>query len=185
MLPDASDVEAAQKQGGIALRLLPRELYDGVLTTRGGGAYYSFSRKTHEYGHGSDIELSRGRLSVGFAGADYGFITDLGAVPLSAASLDNPEVAFLANYRPPTDMLEIRKEQAKSRSYDTPTTTLTRDEAAKVGRSYALRSISFDRSDVLVAFKVIRKDADGSLILHWKLLKNFDKPTIAREVAKN
>src|SRR6266404_5383099 len=43
-------------------RLLPREVYDSDvnknlkrLTTRGGGAFYSFARLTHEYGLGSDL----------------------------------------------------------------------------------------------------------------------------------
>src|SRR5687767_12172467 len=52
----------SQPQTGI-IRLLPRELYDGNskrrLAINGGGAYYSFVRKTHEYGQGSDIELSQ------------------------------------------------------------------------------------------------------------------------------
>ncbi len=52
-----------QPQTGL-IRLLPREVYDDYavrqngkksLTVRGGGAYYSFSRKTHEYGYGSDM----------------------------------------------------------------------------------------------------------------------------------
>src|SRR5437879_12323811 len=43
------------------IRLLPREVYDpfankkAALTVRGGGAYYSFRLKTHEYGYASDI----------------------------------------------------------------------------------------------------------------------------------
>src|SRR6185369_12527837 len=42
------------------IRLLPREKFDPIgntksgMTIRGGGAYYSFARLTHEYG-GSDI----------------------------------------------------------------------------------------------------------------------------------
>src|SRR5215475_416442 len=70
----------SQPQTGI-IRLLPRETYDGnakrALAIRGGGAYYSFVRKTHEYGYGSDIELQREHLSVGFAGADYGLLLNL------------------------------------------------------------------------------------------------------------
>src|SRR4028119_2450069 len=31
------------------IRLLPREKYDNKLAVRGGGAFYSFSRLTHEY----------------------------------------------------------------------------------------------------------------------------------------
>ena len=36
-------------------RLMPREKYDGSLLIRGGGAYYSFTQLTNEYGNGSDI----------------------------------------------------------------------------------------------------------------------------------
>src|ERR1044072_386582 len=57
----------AQPDTGL-VRLLPREKWDGKLSMRGGGAYYSFSRRTHEYGSGSDIQLQRDNLSVGFAG---------------------------------------------------------------------------------------------------------------------
>src|SRR5262245_3817430 len=39
--------------------LLPRNLYDDMLTIRGGGAYYSFARLTHDYGLGSDIALEK------------------------------------------------------------------------------------------------------------------------------
>jgi hypothetical protein len=67
----------SQAQTGI-IRLLPRETYEGnakrALALRGGGAYYSFVRKTHEYGFGSDIELAQEQLSAGFAGADYGLL---------------------------------------------------------------------------------------------------------------
>ena len=46
-----------QADTGLA-RLLPRETYDNKsLTTRGGGAYYSFTRRTHEYGLGTQIAL--------------------------------------------------------------------------------------------------------------------------------
>lgn len=185
MVPDANDIELAQKQGLTALRLLPRQPYEKVLTTRGGGAYYSFLRKTHEYGYGSDIELQQGKLSVGFAGADYGFIADMGNIPLTSVSLDNADIVFLVNYQPPTEMTEIRKEQAKSRNYETPTATFSSSVTAMVGHSYALRSLGFDQSDVLIAFKVVRRDVDGSLILFWKLLKTYDKPIISKESVKN
>ncbi|HEX8146432.1 MAG TPA: hypothetical protein VF591_04435, partial [Pyrinomonadaceae bacterium] len=33
------------------IRLLPREKWEGKLSMRGGGAYYSFARLTHEYGY--------------------------------------------------------------------------------------------------------------------------------------
>ncbi len=53
-----------------------------------------------------------------------------------------------------------------------------------VSHSYVLRSIGIDKSDVLVALKIVRKDADGSLVLFWKNLKTYEKPVIKRDPIK-
>src|SRR5690349_15094104 len=99
------------------IRLLPRETYDDNaakdrqrIVTRGGGAYYSFTRLTHEYGYGSDIELSQDQLSTGFAGVDYGMLTNLGDVPLESVNLETPAAAIFAAYNPPTEEPKIRLE---------------------------------------------------------------------------
>ncbi len=113
-----------QSDTGI-IRLIPRE---NKLTI--GGAYYSFTRLTHEYGSGSDISLEQDFLSVGFAGADYGMLTNIGDVSLEDITL--------------------------------------------------LRSIDYNATDVLVAFKVVRKDIDRSVVIVWKLVKKYPKPDLAR-----
>jgi hypothetical protein len=46
--------------------------------------------------------------------------------------------------------------------------------------TYLLRSISYDHSDVLVAFRVVRRDQDGSVVIAWKLLKTYRVPELAR-----
>ena len=176
----AKDLKAAQKDGFSAVRLMPREKYDGKLTIRGGGAFYSFAHKSSEYGSGSDIGLEQNYLKVGFAGADYGFIYDLGEMPLADVSKEIIEVNFLATYKPPTNEPEIRVEQRKAREYDVNGIIYKSRVPNVIGHTYVLRSISFGDSDVLVAFKVQRKDTDGSLIIFWKLLENFEKPLIAR-----
>jgi hypothetical protein len=56
-------------------------------------------------------------------------------------------------------------------------------ETAEAGHTYALRSVNYETSDVLVAFRVVRKDEDGSMVLLWKLLKKYPKPTLERSVA--
>lgn len=178
--PDAKDVAAARAVGAEAVRLLPREKYDRVLAIRGGGAYYSFVRKAHEYGLGSDIELQQGELSVGFAGADYGFLIDLGQVDLADINEDLPSLDFLLKYSPPTEEPAIRAEQSKSRKYEANGFLYQRSLPAIVGHSYALRSIGMSDSDILVAINVLRKDGDGSLIILWKPLEKFAKPTMRR-----
>lgn len=172
------------------IRLLPREKYDSRannksgLTIRGGGAYYSFVRLTHEYGYGSDIQLEQNYLSVGFAGADYGIMTMLDEVPLEHLTSELPPVAFLLGYKPPREDAAARQEGRSfwpEKSLDG--LSYSRRLPVKVNGTYLLRSISFDNSDVLVAFRIVRKDSDDSLIIAWKLLKKFPKPELNRSTA--
>lgn len=174
------------------IRLLPREKYDSHannksgLTIRGGGAYYSFVRLTHEYGYGSDIQLEQNYLSVGFAGADYGIMTLIDEVPLENVTSELPPVAFLLGYMPPREDAAARQE---GRSFwpekAVNGVTYTRRLPVKVNATYLLRSISYDNSDVLVAFRIVRKDSDDSLIIAWKLLKKFPKTELTRTTAQN
>lgn len=138
----------------------------------------------HYYGYGSDIELQQGKFTVGFAGADYGFLYDLGEVPLDIISTETPEAIFLTSYEPPSKITEIRAEQTKlfsTSAYEANGFGYKRLLPVVVGHSYILRSINFDRSDILVALKVYRQDTDGSMIVFWKKLKTFEKPDIDRK----
>src|SRR6185295_7532622 len=106
LAPSAEDLAAyseflKQPDTGMA-RLMPREKYDGNLLINGGGAYYSFAKLTNEYGFGSDIELQRAKLQVGFAGADFGFLTSLGDVPIDAVTADQMGVRFLLSFSTPS-----------------------------------------------------------------------------------
>jgi hypothetical protein len=181
--PDAKDFKQAQAENLNVFRLMPREKYAGKLTIRGGGAYYSFAQKTAEYGNGSDVELSQNYLSVGFAGADYGFIFDLGDVPLLSVSRETTAANFLAEYKPPTSEAEIRIEQRRAREYNANGILYKNRVPAVVGHAYLLRSLNFDRSDILGAFKVYRKDTDGSLIIFWKNIADYGAPQIDRNQA--
>jgi len=176
------------------IRLLPREVYDTFAlkqnpkspTIRGGGAYYSFARLTHEYGYGSDLELNSGYLSVGFAGADFGMLTKLVDLPFEETTLESPAARFLASYSPPAELPKARLEQRRFGG-----TGVTIDNElyqtrlpVEVNTNYLLRSVNYNNSDVLVAFRVIRKDTDGSLIIVWKLLKNYPKPELIRDTTE-
>jgi hypothetical protein len=169
-------------------RLLPREVYDSQYThatspvkIRGGGAYYSFVDLTHEYGYGSDIELQHNLVSVGFAGADYGMLTMLGDTPLAQLSAKDPRVHFIASYQPPASERQARTEAQRfgfpggvtidGQIYQSTLPLLENS-------TYLLRSIAYGRSDVLVAFRVIRREPDGSAVIAWKLLKRFWAPRL-------
>lgn len=183
--PSAKDVAAhaeflRQPDTGI-MRLMPREKYDGKLLTRGGGAYYSFARLTNEYGFGSDISLEQDQFGVGFAGANFGFLVKLGDVPIESVSLEHSGVEYLATFVTPTIEPGAREQQRRGHpGFDVGGFTYAHRMVALVDNTYAVRSINYGGSDVLVAFRVVRQDSDGSLVLLWKTLKTFPMPELAR-----
>lgn len=151
------------------------------LTISGGGAYYSFTRKSHEYGQGSDIQLSQGELSVGFAGVNYGLMAIVGDVPLETIGLELPEVNVLASYKPPSQEPQARLEKTRfNQKTELDGLKVQRRLPLQSGSTYLLRSFDYGRSDVLVAFRVVRVDSDGSAIILYKLLKEFSPPQLAR-----
>jgi hypothetical protein len=171
-------------------RLLPREIYESdtyksnrkkTLTIRGGGSYYSFTRLSHEYDYGTDIGLEQGYLKVGFAGADYGMLAKLSDVPLEDLTTEHPSVLFLSTYEAVTEEPQARLEQRRFGTGTTIDGLLYKERLpVEVGATYILRSINYSDSDVLVAFRVIRKDTDGSIVIAWKLLKKYSVPKLAR-----
>jgi hypothetical protein len=174
------------------IRLMPREKFDpevnknAVPTIRGGGAYYSFARLTHEYGYGSDLELAGGDLSVGFYGACYGMLIKLDGVRLEDISSGLPGVAFLAKYSAVTNEPDARVEQRRFQAGTViDGATYKMRVPVEVGATYVLRSVSFDTSDVLVAFRVVRQDTDGSLIIAWRMLEKYPTPKLARNISAN
>jgi hypothetical protein len=103
-------------------RLIPRGRIPVLISARGyagglfrgAGAGYSFARQRHT-ASGPEIVLEReGILLVGTAGADFGFLTKLGDIPLESVTVDTRGVAWLATFTPPLDEPEARKQQRRS-----------------------------------------------------------------------
>jgi hypothetical protein len=189
---DRTDYAAFLKESNTGLvRLLPYQRSNEKLV-RGGGAYYSFHYMSHQYGMGADIELIRPLIfasgsvprawlerihdsfSVGFAGADYGMLANLGNVPLDEVTAKDPRAHFLAKYEPPRSEPEARCEARRFVSGERIDGLLyKRTLPVQESATYLLRSINYGESDVLVAFRVARRDDDGSVVFAWKLLKDF------------
>jgi hypothetical protein len=156
------------------IRLLPREVFQDKLTIQGGGAYYSFARLTHEYGYGSDLELQQNQFSVGFAGADFGFLTRLGKLAIEEVTLDHPAAQFLSTFVTPTVEPGARDQQSRaSAGFDVNGFTYKNRVPVKRKNAYLLRSVGYGVSDLLVAFRIVTQDDDGSLVILWKILKKF------------
>src|SRR5262249_48750276 len=169
-----------QRDTGIC-RLMPRGDYEDKLLIRGGGAYYSFTQLSNSYDSDAQIQLERGQISTGFAGADYGYLTDLGDVPIDTLNAEYPAVMELAALLTPSAEPDGRTQARKSgEGVRAGNHVFKSRTGASVTHTYLLRSISYDRSDTLVALRVVRQDDDGSLILIWKILNRFPTPQLMR-----
>jgi len=183
LAPSARDREKyaeflSQPDTGL-IRLLPREVFQDKLTILGGGAYYSFARLTHEYDYGSDIELQQNLFSVGFAGADFGFLTRLGKLAIEEVTLDHPAAQFLSTFAAPTAEPGARDQQMRaSAGFDVNGISYKNRVPVKRKNSYLLRSIGYRVSDLLVAFRIVSQDDDGSVVIVWKILKKFPVPQL-------
>jgi hypothetical protein len=158
----------------IELLLVPRRNED---------SWYQASRRRYDFEHqvSPSTEILEPSFMTGFAGADYGFLVNLGKVPLDKVTLEHEGVRFLAGYAPPSAEPEARAEFQRARSgmskagfgYKSTLPVLTNN-------TYVLRSINYRRSDVLVALRVVRMEGDASVLLLWKLLKRFSTPELVR-----
>lgn len=167
---------------------------DTVLPIRGGGAYYSFAERTHHYGPWSEISLQSDFLISGFTYESLGLFTELGDLPLESVTLTTPGVEFLARYAPPRKYMEAAEHRNLNiEGFNVGEFRYSSLIQFKVGRTYALRSVAYKKegrvtlamtyvphpeeyrgADSLIAFRVLRKDPDGSIVVLWKRLKKFD-----------
>ena len=151
------------------------------LGIRGGGAYYSFTGKSHEFGFGSDIQLAQGHLLTGFGGSDYGLMVNLGDVPLENVDLKSPEANVLASYKPASQLEQARLEYRRvAQGTEIGGLEVKSRLPLRSNSTYLLRAMNYRRTDVLVAFRVVRVDSDGSATILWKLLKKYPAPQLAR-----
>lgn len=156
------------------------------LLVNGGGAYYQFKGRTNEYGFGSDVEYSTRnspRFSVG--SADFGFFAQIGKFDIRRLDERNPVIGFALSYPSPNGRTKYawRAERRKwSGGVANGGITFKDQTEAVVGMSYVIRSVNESYYDIVAIFQVVRRDpTDGSLIIAWKLLKEFDKPVLKRD----
>jgi hypothetical protein len=164
---------------------IPR-LDSGTADNRGrardGGAYYSFTRLTHAYGYGSDLSLERGQFQVGFAGADYGFLTNIGDVPLETVDLETLEAKLMAEYIPADKEPNARLEHRRfGQGVTIDGLTVKSSVPMRLNSTYLLRAINYDQADVLIAFRVVEIDSEGTPLILWQRLKRFSTPLLARK----
>ncbi|MGI8467845.1 MAG: hypothetical protein ACR2N3_05280 [Pyrinomonadaceae bacterium] len=159
--------------------------------------FYSFRRKKYISESLADI-----RYKDGFFISDpllsQGIITALGDVPLERISLANNEVRLLAQYQPEPQSRDATVQFKKITNGIKLGDYIYRNSWQAIeNTTYALRVIAYHgayyvpfrgrlfnlldgdaREDIIVVFRLVRKDADGSLTLLWTELDRKDSPKL-------
>lgn len=142
-------------------RLLERGLFEeGLLTPRGGGCYWSFTKRSHSYDEHPQLELQQWRFSAGFYGGAAGVVAKLDATDVRTVGESSLPPVLTG------DREGVRKAAGEARR---------EEHDAAVGDVYAVRTYSQDEYDVLVAFQVVQKD-DLGVTIAWRILRQWDPP---------
>lgn len=188
-----------------------------VLPILGGGAFYSFKERTNKFGPWSEILLENDHLIAAPTSKAIGMLTTLGDLPLESVTLDTPGVKFLSTFTPPTHYAEaIALSEKVSRTFEAEGFKYGSDARVLPNTTYVIRPILYkkdgyvvspkdpytrvniyrigcDGSDTLIALRIIRRDAEGGVVILWKRLQKFQslkikdekKQTAPRAVASN
>jgi hypothetical protein len=148
---------------------------------------YSFSREKHGNGLNgyvdprlgwAELKLINGRFITGFTGEALGVLVALGDVPLETVTPESFGVTGLTNITPPADYLEAASLSRRNRAgFDLAKFRYGSSLPVAENMTYVLRSTSNKRADVLVGFRVVRVEENGSLTLIWRKLKVYPKPS--------
>ena len=200
------------------LRLLPRGKYefsntisvdrdpDTILPIRGGGAFYSFTEKKHDYGPWSEITLQDGRIVFGFTRESLGLLTAMGDLSIESVTIQSPPVESLTRYKPPdryAEALADRKQLMEGMNvegftyysaypalphstYVARSVIYKKEGHIEIGRLsediYRPHPSEYRGADLILAFHIVRRDSDGSLIILWKRLKKFRSQKLKGEL---
>lgn len=142
---------------------------------------YSFRSKEYNSIQYADLSLLNGSLTT-LPFMTFSFMVDLKDVPLDELSLNSEGIKYLAEYKIP-EALKVANEQisAFNKVIEAGKHVYFRAMSVSENRTFAIRSSGYKTKsvftafvktdDVIVVFRIIRKDSDGSVTILWKELK--------------
>ncbi len=163
-------------------------------------SFYSFREKEYVPELLSDIRLKNNHLITNGLLAQ-GIIVQLGDIALEKIGVHSDGIKFLKDYVPPTGSKEIQKQYHQiARGIKADRYIYHKIVPALENTTYALRVVAYkgsvyqsfrgfrfnllegdDRADLMLAFRVVRKEQDGSLTLVWKELERREAPRLKFE----
>ncbi|MBX7173439.1 MAG: hypothetical protein K1X72_20895 [Pyrinomonadaceae bacterium] len=168
-------------------------------TMPGAGASYSFRYKNYRIPQLADISLVENSFKV-TGDWLHGIFVDVGDIALNLVDFKIAGMQYLSNFPPALEFQSaketdyklaagimnkglIYKRQLPIREN---TTYLLRSiayrgEVLKTVEGFVYNELDYDkRKDVIIAFRVVKQDLDGSVIIAWKLLSSKNSPKIEK-----
>jgi hypothetical protein len=160
-------------------------------------SYYSFREKEHTVEMLADVRFRNGFLvSDGFLA--QGILVHLGEVDLEQLAPTSEGVDFLSNYAPHPIGLDAQKQYVElMRGVKVGKYLYKKAHPALENATYALRVVAYkgnvyssfrgwrfdvlggdNRMDLTLAFRVVRRDADGGITLLWREIERRESPRI-------
>ncbi len=167
----------------------------------GGGSYFSFRNRDYMRSVWADIGIKNNWIfSLGLF--NQGILVNLGDTPIENLTLADKGVSFLNNFVPAVNPEEADK-QYKQFENGLAADGFTYRQVLDVepDKTYALRVVAYnvaypfivktrhgddkifpfvsdDRKDIIVVFRIIKKDSDGTLSIVWRELASNPAPAM-------
>lgn len=170
------------------------------------GAFFSFTKQTHNADEWAQIRLkngvflpaylemkrntlaSSGGMAQSFvytSGYSLALFTMLGNMALDDLALPHPALQFLVAWQPPTQYQDfISQAKQLQTGVNLGQQRFQSSIPARPETTYAMRAINYKKADVIVAFRIVQQDADGSLHILWKQLQSVPPIELKGKPAK-
>lgn len=169
-------------------------------TMPGAGNSYSFRTNNYRLRRLADLTFTGKSFFVSGV-LTHGILVNVGDVPLENVTLQSAGTKFIQEFQPVADVdkaVEIERQLINGIEKDG--FLYSRALSAAENATYILRSIAYNgkiyrairgityneldfdkRKDITIAFRIVHRDADGSVTILWKELLKKDAPKIKRK----
>lgn len=163
----------------------------------GAGASFSFRTNNYRIAHLADLNFAGNNFNSSGIWA-HGIIVNIGNLPLEIFSDQNKELDYIKRINPGLTYESVKNFHTTLAAGISNGKFLYRDSVPiQVNSTYLLRSIAYrgtcnksvegfiyneleydKRKDILVVFRVVRRQSDGSITILWKQLSSKESPKI-------
>jgi hypothetical protein len=169
----------------------------------GAGASFSFRTNNYRITHMADLNFT-GNYFVSSGVWAHGILVNIGNFPLETFSIQNKELDYIESINPGLKYENVKDFYSTLAKGISSGKFMYRNSApVQENSTYLLRSIAYrgtinksvegfvyneldydKRKDIVVVFRIVRKQSDGSITILWKKLSSKESPKIMNKDVK-